>query len=153
MLDALISFFISMVPVFELRGGIVFAAARGIPFLYAFLICLLGNILPIPFILLFTRRIFLFLEHIKPTAKFVKRFENKARSKQSFLRKYEWFGLFLFVAIPLPGTGAWTGAMIAALLDMQIKRAFPALALGVFGAGIIMSVISFVLPGLFFSIQ
>lgn len=153
MLDALISFFISMVPVFELRGGIVFAAARGIPFLYAFLICLLGNILPIPFILLFTRRVFLFLEHIKPTEKFVKRFENKARSKQSFLRKYEWFGLFLFVAIPLPGTGAWTGAMIAALLDMQIKRAFPALALGVFGAGIIMSVISFVLPGLFFSIQ
>lgn len=153
MLDALISFFISMVPVFELRGGIVFAAARGIPFLYAFLICLLGNILPIPFILLFTRRVFLFLEHIKPTEKFVKRFENKARSKQSFLRKYEWFGLFLFVAIPLPGTGAWTGAMIAALLDMQIKRAFPALALGVFGAGIIMSVISFVLPGLFFSVQ
>lgn len=151
-MEKIISFFMSMLPILELRGGMIYAAASGVPFAYAFPICLLGNILPIPFILLFIRKIFRFMERFKPTAKIVTKLERKARSKEHIIKKYELFGIFLFVAIPLPGTGAWTAALIAALFDIQVKRAFPALALGVLMAGIIMSVVSFWLPGLFFSI-
>lgn len=147
-----ISFFMSMLPISELRGGMIYASASGVPFIYAFPICLLGNILPIPFILLFIRQIFHYLERFKPMAKIVMKIESKARSKEHLIKKYELLGIFIFTAIPLPGTGAWTAALIAALLDIQIKRAFPALALGVLTAGIIMSIISFLLPGLFFSI-
>jgi uncharacterized membrane protein len=80
----------------------------------------------------------------------VKKIENRARTKSESMRKYQLFGLFLFVAIPLPGTGAWTGALIASLMDLRIRRSFPVLTLGVLGAGIIMSVLSYFIPGLFF---
>ena len=150
MIDTIIAFLLSMLPVIELRGGIVYAAARGVPFITAFIICFLGNILPIPFILLFIRRILSFLERFKYTKKLVEKIENRARTKSASIRKYQMFGLFLFVAIPLPGTGAWTGALIAALMDLQIKKSFPVIALGVLVAGIIMSIFSFLIPGLFF---
>jgi len=152
MADAITAFFISMLPVFELRGGIIYAAARGVPFTTAFIICFLGNILPIPFILLFIRRILGFLERFKYTKKLVAKIENRARTKSASIRKYQLFGLFLIVAVPLPGTGAWTGALIAALMDLQIKKSFPAIAFGILGAGIIMSVLSFLIPDLFFHV-
>jgi uncharacterized membrane protein len=148
--DTVISFFISMVPVFELRGGILFAAARGVPFLTAFFVCLVGNILPVPFILLFLRKVFSFLERFKYTKRIVLALERRARSKKASIEKYQMLGLFILVAIPLPGTGAWTGSLVAVVLDMRLKRSFPVIALGVLGAGIIMSVVSFLLPGLFF---
>jgi uncharacterized membrane protein len=148
-LDKLIAFLISMVPIFELRGGIIYAAARGVPFIQAFIICFLGNILPIPFILLFLRKIMSFLERFKYTKRIVLAVERRVRKKRGSIEKYKLFGLFLFVAIPLPGTGAWTGAMIAAVMGMPIRKTFPSIVCGVLGAGIIMSVLSFWIPGLF----
>ena len=150
-MDKLIAFLISMLPIVELRGGIIYAAARGVPFVTAFIICFLGNILPIPFILVFIRKIFSFLERFKYTKNIVKKLENRASAKSDKIRTYQLLGLFLFVAIPLPGTGAWTGALIAAFLDMQIKKSFSAIAAGVLCAGIIMSVLSYLIPGLFFA--
>ena len=139
-----------MLPVIELRGGIIYAAAFEIPFIQAFIICIIGNILPIPFILLFLRKILAFLSKFKYTAKLVNWLETRAHAKSDTIRKYQMLGLFIFVAIPLPGTGAWTGALIASLMDLQIKKSFPMIALGVIGAGIIMSILSYYIPGLFF---
>ena len=150
MVDVVIAFFISMLPILELRGGILFAAARGVPFATAFIVCFFGNILPIPFILYFIRRILSFFEKPKFTKTFVSKIENRSRTKSSIVRKYQLLGLFIIVAIPLPGTGAWTGALIAALMDLRIKKSFPVIALGVLSAGIIMLVISYWVPGLFF---
>ena len=140
----------SMLPVIELRGGIIYAAAFEIPFVQAFIICVIGNILPIPFILLFLRKILAFLSKFKYTAKIVTWLENRGHAKSDNIRKYQMLGLFIFVAIPLPGTGAWTGALIASLMDLQIRKSFPMIALGVVGAGVIMSILSYFIPGLFF---
>jgi uncharacterized membrane protein len=140
----------SMVPVIELRGGLIFASASGIPFWEAFIICCMGNILPVPFILFFLRKVFKLLEKNRYTAKLILWLEDKAKRAEKKIGKYELFGLFLLVAIPLPGTGAWTGSLVAVVFDMQIKRAFPAIAAGVVGAGVIMSVVSYLIPGLFF---
>lgn len=150
MVDEILAFFVSMLPVLELRGGIIFAAARGIPFTTAFIVCFLGNILPIPFILLFIRRLLKYLEKFKYTEKLVLKIENRARTKSATILKYQLLGLFVFAAIPLPGTGAWTSALIAVFMDIQIRKSFPAIALGVLGAGIIMLVLSYLIPGLFF---
>lgn len=147
---SIIAFFMSMLPVIELRGGIIYAAAFDIPFVNAFIICVIGNILPIPFILLFIRKILAFLSRFKYTAKIVTSLENRAHAKSDTIRKYQMLGLFIFVAIPLPGTGAWTGALIASLMDLQIKKSFPVIGLGVLGAGVIMSTLSYFIPGLFF---
>ena len=146
----LAAFIISMLPVVELRGGLIFSALFDISPLKAFLICYLGNILPIPFILLFLRKVFSLLERFKLTSKLVCKLYEKARKGAAKLGKYELFGLFVFVAIPLPGTGGWTGALISVILDLQIRRAFPAIALGVLAAGGIMYFITYFIPGLFF---
>ena len=150
-MEKLIAFFISMLPVLELRGGIIYAAAKGIPFVEAFIICFLGNILPVPFILLFLRKVLIFFSRFKRTKNIVLKIENRALAKSDTVKKYQLFGLFLFVAVPLPGTGAWTGAIIASVLGLEIKKSFLMIALGVLGAGIIMSVLSYLIPGLFFS--
>jgi len=145
------AFLISMLPVVELRGGLPYAAfVAHIPFVRAFIVCYLGNIFPVPFILLFLRKFFALLEKNRFTAKIVQKLLDKAHRAEEKVRKYELLGLFLFVAIPLPGTGAWTGSLIAVVLDIQMKRAIPAIALGVLTAGIIMSVGSYLIPGLFF---
>ena len=144
------AFFISIVPLIELRGGIIYAAAQGIPFWRAFIICCLANILPVPVILLFLRKIFAFLEKFKYTKKIVLALERRAKAKSEDIAKYQAWGLFVFVVVPLPGTGAWTGSLIAVIMDMPIKKSFLAIAAGVTGAGVIMSVLSFLIPGLFF---
>jgi uncharacterized membrane protein len=149
-MDTLVAFLISMLPVMELRGGIVYAAARGVPFLLAFGVCFLGNILPIPFILLFIRRLLAWLERFKYTKNIVTKLESRARAKSETVRKFQLLGLFILVAIPLPGTGAWTGALVAAFLDLRIKKSFPTIALGVLAAGVLMSVLAYLIPGLFF---
>ena len=151
MQDVLVAFFLSMLPVIELRGGIIYAAARDVPFITAFIVCFLGNVLPVPFILLFIRRILKFLENFKYTKNLVKKIENRAHAKSANVRKYQLIGLFLLVTIPLPGTGAWTGALVAALMDLRIKKTFPVITLGILCAGVIMSALSFLIPGLFFS--
>jgi uncharacterized membrane protein len=150
--DKLIAFLLSMLPIFELRGGIIYASAKGIPFAEAFIICFLGNILPVPFILLFIRKVFAYLKQFKYTKSIVTKLENRAIAKSDSVRKYQLLGLLAFVAIPLPGTGAWTGSLVAATLRLPIKKSFPVIALGVLGAGIIMSILAYLIPGLFFTI-
>lgn len=133
-MDKLFAFLLSMLPIIELRGGIIYAAAKGIPFPTTFTLCLLGNILPIPLILLFICKIFELLKKYKYTASLVKSLESRARAKSGAIEKYQLLGLFILVAIPLPGTGAWTGALIAAIMEIPLRKSFPTIALGVLGA-------------------
>ena len=144
----LIVFLISMLPILELRGGILAASFLKINWKLALIICIIGNLLPIPFVLLFINKIFSYLKNTR-FVKFVDSFEQKLKKKSESVLKYEKFGLFLFVAIPLPGTGAWTGAAIASFLKMPVKEAFISITLGVLSAGIIMSLLSYGVLGFF----
>ena len=141
-------FIISRLPILELRGGLIAAALLDIPLVEAVVICFVGNILPVPFILLLIRPIFAWLKQTALFRPMVERLEAKAMGKSDQVRKYEFWGLLLFVGIPLPGTGAWTGALIAAMLNISIKRALPPITLGICMAGVIMCVISYVIPAL-----
>lgn len=137
--NELIIFLISLLPILELRGGMIAAYMLGVKLIPAFIICYIGNILPIPFILLFIRKIFKFLKRFKPMRTLIEKIELRSMRKSDKVEKYREWGLLFFVAIPLPGTGGWTGALIAALLDLRIKKSFPIIMLGVLIAGIIMS--------------
>ena len=118
-----------------------------IEFWKAFVICYVGNMLPIPFILLFIRRIFNFLKRFQKFEKIIDKLEARSLRKADKVKKYRLWGLFLFVAIPLPGTGAWTGALVADIFDIRIKHSLPIIAVGVLTAGIIMSALSYGLFG------
>ncbi len=144
----LIIFIISMFPVLELRGGMIAAKLLDVELLKAFVICYLGNILPIPFILLFIRRIFQFLKRFKKIGGLIEKLEVRSMRKSEKVQKWRNWGLLTFVAIPLPGTGGWTGALVAALLDIRIRTSFPIIALGVLIANFIMSVFSYGFLGL-----
>lgn len=138
----LIVFIISMLPILELRGSLLAAGFLKMEFLSTYVIAVIGNMLPIPFILIFIEKIFAFLKKTK-LKNLVEKMENKALSKSDQIRKYGKFGLFLFVAIPVPGTGAWTGALAATLLRMKPKESILPIFLGVLTAGLIMSLLSF----------
>lgn len=142
-------FIISMIPLIELRGSIIFGAAMGIPWQHAFLVSFLGNILPVPFLILLARPIFAWLKTTRLLAGFTQKVEDQLMKKADkvTVQKYSAVGLFLFVAIPLPGTGAWSGSLIAALLDVKMRYALPAVIAGVFAAGVIMTVASYGLLG------
>ncbi|HAL19572.1 MAG TPA: small multidrug export protein [Ruminococcaceae bacterium] len=136
-----------MVPVIELRGAIPIGVARGLPFWAAVLVSIIGNLVPVPFIIIFIKKIFAFMREKMPKLNgLVTRLENKANSKSETVQKYAFWGLFIFVAIPLPGTGAWTGALIAAMLEMPLKKAFPSIMLGVLSAGAIVTFITYIVP-------
>ncbi len=137
--EELVAFVISLMPVLECRGGMIAARLMEIPFVKAFLICYLGNMLPIPFIILFIRKIFDFLRRYSFFEKIIVKLEAKTERNKEKVLRYESWGLLIFVAIPLPGTGGWTGALMAGLLDMRFKRSLPIIALGVLIAGFIMS--------------
>lgn len=137
--EELVAFVISLFPVLECRGGMIAARIMEIPFMTAFLLCYLGNMVPIPFILLFIKKIFEWLRRFSFFEKIIKKFEAKAEKNADKILRYKSWGLLIFVAIPLPGTGGWTGALMAALLDIPFKRALPVIALGVLVAGFIMS--------------
>lgn len=145
----LVIFIISMVPILELRGGLLAAgpAFLDIPTWRAIPICLVGNLIPIPFILFLIRPIFAWLRKTKLFRPLVEKLENKAMSKSGKIEKYEFWGLVLFVGIPLPGTGAWTGSLIASLLGIDWKKAFLAVVVGVCIASVIMYFLSYVLIG------
>ena len=143
-----IIFLISLLPILELRGGIIAAKILGVSFLRAFAICYVGNILPVPFILLFIRRIFRFLKKFRRVENTIEKLEARSIRKADKIVKYRLWGLLLFVAIPLPGTGAWTGALAADLLDIRIKHSFPVICAGVLIAGLIISAFSYGLFGL-----
>ena len=134
----------SMVPVVELRGGLPFGVALGLSPLQAFAAAVVGNMIPVPFIIAFIRRIFQWMRtHMPRLGRLVDALERKAHLKGKTVTKYRFFGLFVLVAIPLPGTGAWTGALVAALLDMRVKKAVPAILLGVLAAGIIVLCVTY----------
>lgn len=145
----IIIFLISLMPILELRGGLIAAALLGVEWYIAFPICVIGNILPIPFILLFIRKIFEFLKKHGPLKRVVLKLETKAASKSKKIENGKLIGLFAFVAIPLPGTGGWTGALVSDFLQLPVKRSFPIIAIGVLVAGLIVSFISYVIPALF----
>lgn len=147
--EELVVFIISLFPVLELRGGLIAASLLGIEWWRAFIFCFLGNMLPIPFILLFIRKIFQLMRKWGPFGKVVDRLEKKADKHSDKIQKYGFWGLFILVAIPLPGTGGWTGALVAALMDLRMKKALPAIALGVLTAGIIVGTLSYGIVGLF----
>ena len=136
-------FIVSMMPVVELRGAIPFGVSLGLDWREVYLVSVIGNMLPVPFIILFFRPLIEYFETTKLFGKIASKLKRRTKSKMEGLNKYKMLGLFLFVAIPLPGTGAWTGAAIAALLKMRIKHSFFPILLGVVVAGILMMGISY----------
>ena len=141
---------VSMVPIVELRGGLPFGVALGLPYYLAFPAAVIGNLIPAPFIIVYIRRIFKMMRRHMPRLNgLVDKLERKAHLKGKAMLKYQNLGLWLFVAIPLPGTGAWTGSLAAAFLDMRLKKALPAVVLGVITAGLIMLALTHVGINLF----
>lgn len=141
---SLLTFFMAMLPIVELRGSIPVGVALGLDVRYSLLLSLIGNILPVPFIIVFIRRILVWLQtKSKWLDRVIKKKVEKTMRHQDLIIKYELIGLMILVAIPLPGTGAWTGALFAAFLDLRLKNAFPAILLGVIIAGIIVTIITY----------
>ena len=140
-------FIVSMIPILELRGGLIVASLLQVPITTAIPICIIGNILPIPFILLFIKKIFQWMKKIKCFRGLIEKLENRAMGRSEKIQQYEFWGLVLFVGIPLPGTGAWTGALIASLLGIDIKKSSLAIFCGIAMATVIMYIVSYVLVG------
>lgn len=147
--DYLITFIVSCLPILECRGGMIVAGLRHVPAWQAFIICYIGNILPIPFILLFIKQIFAFMKKHNILKGFIEKLEGKTAKNQEKVLKYKQWGLLAFVAIPLPGTGGWTGSLFAALLNIDFKKAFPIIALGILIAEIIMFILVYGVGGAF----
>ena len=134
---------VSMLPVVELRGGIPFGISAGLSPALAVAASVLGNIIPVPFLILFTRRVFAWLRrHIPALEGFLSRLERRAESKKELVLKYKFWGLLILVAVPLPGTGAWTGALIAAFLNIRLRHALPAITLGLLIAGSLVTLMT-----------
>jgi len=143
----IVVFIISLFPILELRGGLLAASLLKIPATTAIPVCILGNIIPIPFILLFIKQIFKWMKKVKAFRPMIEWLERKAMGKSEKIEKYEFWGLALFVGIPLPGTGAWTGALIASLLGIDIKKSSLAIFVGIMMATVIMYVVSYLMVG------
>lgn len=145
----LIVFIISLMPILELRGGLLAASLLNLNPITSFIICFIGNLIPVPFILWFITPLFERLKKTKKLSKLVAKIEAKANSKKEQIEKKEFWGLLLFVGIPLPGTGAWTGSLIASMIGMDKKKSLLAAFFGIVLAGIIMMLLSFgVLKGI-----
>lgn len=144
---------ISMVPVIELRGGLPYAILSGISPFVAFPLCIVANLIPIPFILWFITPIFNAMKKTKLFRPLAEKLEQRAMKKKDSVEKGYFWGLLLFVGIPLPGTGAWTGALIASVLDIPKKKSIPAIFLGVCLAAVLMGVLSLFFEGLFFELR
>ena len=137
------TFFMAMVPVIELRGAIPAGVAAGLPVWASAVCAMAGNMIPVPFIVVFIRKLLKWMEQRSALlAKLAGKLQQKAERNKEKVLKYEFWGLVALVAIPIPGTGAWTGALVAASLDMQLKRAVPAILLGVLIAGILVSMVT-----------
>ena len=134
---------VSMIPVVELRGGIPFGVTAGLPVWAAFIAAVIGNLIPVPFIIAYIRRIFQWMRRRIPRLnRMVDALERKAHLKGQRVTKYKYLGLMLFVAIPLPGTGAWTGSLAAAFLDMPLRKAIPSIIAGVLIAGMAITILT-----------
>lgn len=144
----IVIFIISLLPILEMRGGMIAATLLGVPYLRALIICMIGNILPIPFILLFIRKIFDWLKKFRVTGRFVNWLETRTLKKRGQIDKFGFWGLILFVGIPLPGTGGWTGALLASLLGIPVKKSSLAIGIGICLCAVIMSIITYFIPWL-----
>ena len=134
---------LSMIPVAELRLAIPLAITQyGLDPIESLILCCIGNLIPVPFIVLFIRKIFKLMKKFRIFRGIIEKLEERGNSKRETVEKYKFWGLFLFVAIPLPGTGAWTGALIAGLMDMRLKKALPSIVLGVITAGVVVTLMT-----------
>lgn len=134
---------VSMLPVVELRGGIPFGVGVGLPMHLAVIASVIGNMLPVPFLILFTRRVFEWLRrHMPRLDGFISKLEARAESKRELVQRYKFWGLLILVAIPLPGTGAWTGALVATVLDLRLAKSLPAIFGGVLVAAAIVTLVT-----------
>ena len=133
----------AMLPILEIRGAIPVGVASGLDPWLAFAVGFVGNMLPIPILILLTRKVIEWLKQHNMLVKVTAWLENKGSKGAQKVQKYSFWGLFILVAIPLPGTGAWTGALVASLLDMRLKRALPAIAMGVAVAGLIVLLVTY----------
>ena len=145
----LIVFIISLLPVLELRGGLIAAAVLKIPVWEAAGICVLGNILPMPLILFFLEGALNFMKRFRLLRRPAEWLERKAQKRGAGLEKGQLLGLMLFVGIPLPGTGGWTGSLIASLLKMPVRKSLPMVIMGILMACAIMLILTYFIPGLF----
>ncbi|MBP3484537.1 MAG: small multi-drug export protein [Oscillospiraceae bacterium] len=141
--EVLKTLFTAMLPVLEIRGAIPVGVAAGLDPWLAFAVGVVGNMLPIPILILVTRRVINWLKKHGVLVRFTGWLERKGAEKARTVQQYSFWGLFILVAIPLPGTGAWTGALVASLLDMRLKRALPAITMGVIAAGIIVLLLTY----------
>ena len=142
--NILLTFFSAMIPVLELRFAIPLGVARGLRLRTSMCAAIAGNLVPVPFIILFIRQIFTWLRRKhRRLDDMVTSLEQRAEGKRETVEKYAFWGLVVLVAIPLPGTGAWTGALVAAMMQMRLRRAFPAIAVGVVIAAVIVSVLTY----------
>jgi uncharacterized membrane protein len=148
--SALITFLMAMVPVVELRGAIPYGVIAGLSVPAAFALAVAGNLVPIPVLVVFTRKVFEWLRTKSGSLdRMVCRLESKAEKNKVLVERYEFLGLMILVAVPLPGTGAWTGSLVAALLDLRLKTAVPAIFAGVVTAGLLMVMITYGVGALF----
>lgn len=146
----LVTLIVSMVPVLELRGAIPIGVGLGLSHFEAMVVSMIGNMLPVPFIILFIRPIFKWMTRkSEKLGRLVTKLEARAEGKWDQVHKYQFFGLAIFVGIPLPGTGAWTGALIAAVMDMRMRSALPSIALGVVMAGLLVTGITYGFTSIF----
>lgn len=147
----IITFFISMVPLIELRGGVPFGTGMDLPWHWCLIVCMIGNMIPVPLIFFFARKLLLWGSKKKVVGKFcsfcLQKGESGGKKLQEKAGKGIYVALLLFVGIPLPGTGAWTGTLAASILDLDFKKSTLAVVLGVLLAGIIMTVVSQVVKG------
>ena len=143
MQDYLYLFLISMVPLIELRGAMVYAAVAEMPFLPSLICCVIGNILPVPFLIKFAKTVLVYLSKINKIGWIFQKIIDRGNKKAEKVRNAELLGLFAFVAIPLPGTGAWTASLIATLMQLRVVKSTFAILLGVITCGIIMGILSF----------
>ena len=143
------TFLVGMTPVLELRGAIPLGVAAGLPPLTACAAAILGNIVPVPFIMLLVRRVFRWLRKTAFLGPKIDWLERRAHLKGRLVRKYRLPGLLLLVAVPLPGTGAWTGALVAAFLDMRLRKAMPTIFAGVLIAGFLITGITYGFTSIF----
>lgn len=139
----LITFLMSMVPVVELRGALPSGVAMGLSPWLAFAVSVIGNMVPVPFIILFIRRILDWMKRFDSFRRIAEKLEDKAKKHEDKIVKYEALGLFILVALPLPGTGAWTGSLVAAIFDLRLRSAVPVIFAGVITAGLIVLFITY----------
>ena len=133
----------SMVPIIELRGALPSGVAMGLTPWTAFAVSVIGNMVPVPFIILFIRKILDWMKRFDGFRRIAERLENKAKKHEDKIAKYEALGLFILVALPLPGTGAWTGSLVAAIFDIRLRNAVPVIFAGVLTAGLIVLFITY----------